>query len=824
MEIKTNIKLNNKLVESLQTGNHLAKEIKLFADDNSSAVSKKEFQNKLSRMEKLSTQNLIKFIRSFDNDESVIELIVDEVGSSKDERKNTCKKVLNALVNKAKELGIDTFDFENQFNTELNIQFRKIGFVNTEKLDSIINALTQMIENRQNFTAEDIQAVQNTPTAEGQEQANGVIEKRLEKAYAAFGERVGEDGEMTDVKEYVVNLKTGEKTEVKYNGQMQRDGIAADIADGVKKIFGSENTAAKVRKDLKTTNTQLQQLKEAKTQGEEVYKAKFKEIFGVEYDYANMVAYQKAEAAYINASSNYEFEMMFNRTLKTLLSLAPLREEVRYDNPDAMTNMVITTVTATKEQVYSREFNNLAEFLTQKDSNGNGIKGSEILNKAFEEKGVANGTIEEKFEVLKQIAKTLSKELHTATLEAGSGKEFSEVQAMYDNSYKAAYGIENDIMKRVTDYNVSQEIGAGVVKAGTTIAASLIAAFTGCGLVGVAAWTTGATVGAEVIDRGSSGKALNVLREQGLGEYLETTFKDVDWEATLKQAAMSGAAVLIGGGVAQGVSAIMKGSSSVAQFAAMLGSDVITDATMEFFMTKQITWEGIVFTVLLSTIGNAAQLKQMKNAAATNTAKSVGNETSLKQVKNLGENDIIPVLPNARFTSYKFHNSKLMDDFTPLLNETILQKGISTKNGIGDCFIKGLSDTPLGTSGVGNCAVLCLQNTEKGTSALYHAAPIKQNAIANMQKDIDIIMPEGFDKVFIIPGRNPETATTSINLLKAASKINKNAEVVFKHSGNGDNVQIIFYNGNVYSLPYVKTPAFRVCENPENYYIGMIKK
>ena len=91
-----------------------------------------------------------------------------------------------------------------------------------------------------------------------------------------------------------------------------------------------------------------------------------------------------------------------------------------------------------------------------------------------------------------------------------------------------------------------------------------------------------------------------------------------------------------------------------------------------------------------------------------------------------------------------------------------------------------------------------------------------------MQKDISIIMPEGFDKVFVIPGRDPETAVTSVNLLKAARNINKNAQVAFRHSANGDNVQIILYDGNVYSLPISDgIPVFKICENPENYYIGM---
>ena len=334
----------------------------------------------------------------------------------------------------------------------------------------------------------------------------------------------------------LVIMTTKDKNGNLYNGQMQRDGIAADIADGVSRIWGSENTATKVRKDLKATNEQLRQLQEAKLQGEEAYNAKFKEIFGVEYDYANILAYQKAEATYINASANHEFEMAFNRNLKTLLSPAPLREEVRYDNPDPMTNMVITTVTATKEQVYNREFNNLANFI--------GENGTEILNAALAEKGVANGNIEEKFEVLKQITKALSKQLHTSTLEAGGGKEFSEVQAMYDNSYKAAYGVENDIMKRVTDYNVSQEKGAGVVKAGVTIAASLAAAFSGIGLVGVAAITAGTTVATEVVDRGTSGKALNALREDGVdalkaikAEVAREIFEEIEKSVALKMPA-----------------------------------------------------------------------------------------------------------------------------------------------------------------------------------------------------------------------------------------------------------------------------------------------
>ena len=643
MKIKsTNVKFSQEVKENSQIGKNLAKDMMIFADKNSSAVSKSEFQKKLNKMETLSTEDLIKFIRSFDKDESIIELICDEIGDDKKVRKEACKKVLNALVNKAKILGIDTSDFEKQFIEELDSQFGFLGiYINTNKLDSIINALTQSIENRQNLTSEDLQIIQNTSAEEGANQSNNVLENRLEKAYASFGERVGEDGEMT----------TKDKDGNLYNGQMQRDGLAADIADGVSRIWGSKNTAAKVRKDLKASNAQLQQLQEAKLQGEDAYKAKFKEIFGVEYDYANILAYQKAEQIYVNASANHEFEMAFNRNLKTLLSPAPLREEVRYDSPDPMSSMVITTVTATKDQVYNREFNNLANFI--------GEKGTEILNQALEEKGVTNGSIEEKFEVLKQIAQALSKQLHSVTLESGGGKEFSEVQAMYDNSYKAAYGVENDIMKRVTDYNISQETGAGVVKAGVTIAASLAAAFTGIGLAGVAAITAGTTVATEVVDKGTSGKALNALREDGVGAYIKTANDDIDWEATLKQAVISGGAVLIGGAVTKGVSIVMEGTKPAAQAIAQFGGDIVCDASMEYLTTGKITVEGMVFTVLLSAAGNIVAMKQLKATADATESVDEVIDGAIAQP----EIDVKTKLANAGFTEDVIQNLKAESNF-----------------------------------------------------------------------------------------------------------------------------------------------------------------
>ena len=145
----------------------LAKEMMIFADKNDSAISQSQFQTKLAQMESLNTTDLIKFIRSFDKDESIIELICDEIGDDKKTRKEACLRVLNALVNSAKD--VDLSDLKKQFEDELNSQFRFFGkYINTEKLDNIINAITQAIEDRQNFTKEEWQNLQNTSSAEGQ--------------------------------------------------------------------------------------------------------------------------------------------------------------------------------------------------------------------------------------------------------------------------------------------------------------------------------------------------------------------------------------------------------------------------------------------------------------------------------------------------------------------------------------------------------------------------------------------------------------------------------------------------------------------------------
>ena len=541
------------------SGSQLASEMIKIASSNlpwEKSISTTKFQEALEKMEKLSTNELISFIKSFkkdgfsvnifggeigDKEESIIELICDEFGENIDVKNNACRKVFNAIKTKAEKLNINTEEFETQFGVSITKETRK-DINDTQKMDDIINALVQAIENRQNLTQEDISLITNTSQNNRATQTTNILNAKLKQAYESFGERIDENGEFTN---------KNEKGEL-YQGQTQQDGWAGRSANDIKEFFNSENSASNIRAHLSYAKEEIDELNKAQKNGN--YAQKFEEIFGVKYDYTNIVAYQKAEQQYILASQKHEEEIQFNEKYKALLREGPLRKEVeRIDAYDVNHATYITK--NTKEEVFEREYKNLLEYtgttlLTQAFKNNNmaanvslnqqieflrnlaeenSIKletgdiseenfkkefdivskklGEKALNQLFEKNGVLNGTQEQKFEVMKKLAKDTSENLHKNTMSVTNGKDFSEIQRAYENSYSAAYGINNDIMKKVTDYTVSQQIGAGLIKTGviigTTIAATVATGGAG-GAVMLGAISAGTSAVTEISDKATN--------------------------------------------------------------------------------------------------------------------------------------------------------------------------------------------------------------------------------------------------------------------------------------------------------------------------------
>ena len=259
------------------------------ADENSAAVSLPIFTKYIDKINK---NNVLDVIDAYDKkspNESLIEMICNEKGSSNTVRQDAISKVFNALAQKAKEVGVDIAPFQNQFNAELNIQFRQVGFTDTTKMDTILNAVVQATKNKASLTPQERKTIKSTNSVELEKQATGILEHRAKSAQSSFDK------------------------------QMKEDGWAGDVADFTSGLWNSKNRAKVVRTDISKFNNQIKQLQTAETKGSNAYNAKFYETFGVEYDAENIAIYKKKEQQNQFAMAVYGIESNFNATTNSLL-------------------------------------------------------------------------------------------------------------------------------------------------------------------------------------------------------------------------------------------------------------------------------------------------------------------------------------------------------------------------------------------------------------------------------------------------------------------------------------------------------------------------
>jgi len=98
------------------------------------------------------------------------------------------------------------------------------------------------------------------------------------------------------------------KAETAFNAQMDKDGWAADVADGVSNLWGwaqeDGNQAWRVRDDMKKYRQDLNQLKAAAKQGDGAFRAKFKQLYGVEFN-------QQAVAEYYRHPTDANYKKAF---------------------------------------------------------------------------------------------------------------------------------------------------------------------------------------------------------------------------------------------------------------------------------------------------------------------------------------------------------------------------------------------------------------------------------------------------------------------------------------------------------------------------------
>ena len=77
-----------------------------------------------------------------------------------------------------------------------------------------------------------------------------------------------------------------------FRQQQDEDGWAGKTADAVSILWNSDNRAVKVEEDLKAYENHIKELQTAQAKGAKEFNAKFKEIYGVDYNPQNIAAYE----------------------------------------------------------------------------------------------------------------------------------------------------------------------------------------------------------------------------------------------------------------------------------------------------------------------------------------------------------------------------------------------------------------------------------------------------------------------------------------------------------------------------------------------------
>lgn len=92
--------------------------------------------------------------------------------------------------------------------------------------------------------------------------------------------------------------------ETAFEKQLAEDGWAGDFADGISVLWGSDNRASKVSKDIEKYKKDLANLQKAAEQGDKNFNAKFKNMFGVDFN-------QQAIADYVQNPTDKNYQKAF---------------------------------------------------------------------------------------------------------------------------------------------------------------------------------------------------------------------------------------------------------------------------------------------------------------------------------------------------------------------------------------------------------------------------------------------------------------------------------------------------------------------------------
>ena len=412
-----------------------------------------------------------------------------------------------------------------------------------------------------------------------------------------------------------------------FNGQMQKDGWAGDVADGISKLWNNNlwnitgNTADMVRADLRQYHAQTADLKASISRQD--FPAKFKQIYGINYNEQNIKAFYNTEKKVKNVAT----AVTTSKAVQSAFNL-PLKQfnenfGIYKDHVEVLHGSTGTMERKVPKEVLLKTMKNKVEELVGEKGVAQIAKQSNIdLSKLDDAK---------KYTFYGKIAQQLVDSSKNAEKKALNGKSFEYYERQYDASYTRAFGTKNNIQKRVAKYNTSQEIGTAAVKSGAqavVVVGSTVAIVASGGsatpLV-VAGISGAASVAIDVTDKATNGIKGDVKKSM---------------PGILKSGMIDAAFSYAGGNVAKGITSVVKPTTkvgTVAVKAAANGIGAATEGTVKDAVTGGLNNFSVktfaLRALIASTLGNVklvtnndALVKTIgvgKSATMTATIKSV---------------------------------------------------------------------------------------------------------------------------------------------------------------------------------------------------------
>lgn len=560
----TGLKKQNKY----EQGKEIASDINDALAHNIGGVSSDKFKN---AYKKITDKNVIPTMNAYNKispNETLIGAICKERGNSYNTRIDAVRGITDRLVTLGEQAGVQTEHYKEHFNAELDKQFDTILPVKVKQLDKISGALAQAIENKNSLTNDDKILLKNAKLKDTQTYTTEILTNSVKKARQS----------MTEQDNY--------------------DGWSAKMGEQIRKLWNSENQKGLVHNDINTFEKQVDELN--KLVGTKDYNQKFKEIFDVDYDPELIATYKEKEDKFMVASICAGVENNFKNSVKDLLNNKPLSDEYFY--PASMTTGTMPVLKESKKEKYERNINAFAEFVGK----GNVEDGRKQIEKTMRDYKIKdNSSIDEKYAVLQKMANKYAKRLTQNTKNATGKKDLAQMKREYDNSYYSAFGVKNDVAKRVEDYRASQMWSELLLQDGLLCAASIPfwICTAGTGFIPtlkIAALHSGADLLVYGSDRLSS--------KQGMTE------KDV--KEILKWTAVDGATAFANQLTYKGIDALvspiakMSGTAGkLTDFALCTAADVGIDCGFEYLASGKVTLQGAVYSVLFSTTGYIIDMK-----------------------------------------------------------------------------------------------------------------------------------------------------------------------------------------------------------------------